>query len=96
MSTETGDRGEDPPGFEAALEELEEIVQRLDREELDLDEALRLFEDGVERLRAASDLLSEARGRVEELIEEASGDLSVVEVDLGAPEGEEEGSGESA
>lgn len=95
MSTETEDRPDEPPRFEAALEELEEIVQRLDREELDLDEALRLFEDGVARLRTASELLSEARGRVEELIEEASGELSVVEVDLGSPGDEEEGSEEA-
>lgn len=71
-----------PSGFEAALGELEEIVSRLDRDELELDEALELFEEGVAHLRTASRLLDEARGVVEELIEDASGELEAVDVEL--------------
>jgi exodeoxyribonuclease VII small subunit len=72
------------PDFEASLEELERIVERLDRDELELDEALELFERGVSRLRTAGRHLSEARGRVEELIEDASGELASVDFDLPA------------
>lgn len=72
------------PDFEASLEELERIVERLDRDELELDEALELFERGVRRLRAASRHLNEARGKVEELIEDASGELASVDFDLPA------------
>ncbi len=68
--------------FEASLAELERIVERLDRDELSLDEALTLFEAGVGHLRAASRLLDEARGVVEELIEDAAGQLSTVEFDV--------------
>src|SRR5438445_115184 len=39
------------PSFTRQLERLEEIVRRLEGEDLDLDAALKLFEDGVERLR---------------------------------------------
>ncbi len=75
--------GEDrEPDFEAALEELEAIVGRLDREELELDEALELFERGVARLRTANRLLDEARGRVEEVVEEAAGELEAVDFEL--------------
>ena len=77
------------PDFEAALDELEEIVRRLDREELRLDEALALFEDGVARLRTASRLLDEARGRVEEVVGEAADELQTVDFEL--PEESEEG-----
>lgn len=77
------------PDFEAALDELEEIVRRLDREELRLDEALALFEDGVTRLRTASRLLDEARGRVEEVVGEAADELQTVDFEL--PEESEEG-----
>jgi len=77
------------PDFEAALDELEEIVRRLDREELRLDEALTLFEDGVARLRTASRLLDEARGRVEEVVGEAADELETVDFEL--PEESEEG-----
>lgn len=71
-----------PSEFEAAVEELEELVARLDREELELDEALRIFQEGVDRLRTATRLLEEARGRVRELVEEASGEFAEVALDL--------------
>ncbi len=61
--------------FETALEELETIAASLERDDLDLDEALALFERGIERLRAAGRLLDSARGKVEELIEGASESL---------------------
>lgn len=73
--------------FETAMAELERIVDRLDGEDLSLDESLALFEAGVGHLRTASQLLDEARGVVEELIEEASGDLAKVEFELPAGEG---------
>lgn len=78
----TSDTPEAPSDFESALEELESIVERLDREELELDQALELFEEGVARLRTATSLLDDARGKVEELIEDASGELSTVDFDL--------------
>lgn len=65
-------------GFEGALEELEEILRALEGDELRLDEALELFERGVARLRVANRLLERARGSVEELIRDASGDLRTV------------------
>lgn len=79
---EPGGRAESDEGFEAALERLEGIVRRLDREELELDEALELFEKGVADLRTATGQLDEARGKVEELIEEAAGELETVDFDL--------------
>ncbi|MEE9579586.1 MAG: exodeoxyribonuclease VII small subunit, partial [Gemmatimonadota bacterium] len=52
----------------------------LDREELDLDEALRLFEDGVRHVRRANRLLEDVRGRIEELIEASSEEVRTVEL----------------
>jgi len=72
----------DSPGFEASLQRLEEIVGRLDREELELDQALALFEEGVGHLRDASRLLDDAEGVVEELIQDASGELEAVDFEL--------------
>lgn len=73
-------------GFEALMEEIDGIVDALDRRELELDEALALFERGVARLREAGVLLDRARGRVEELIEAASGDLAVVGLEPAPPD----------
>lgn len=94
----SGDPGEgaegaetSPSEFETALEELERIVTRLDREDVELDEALELFETGVQHLRTASRLLQEARGVVEELIEDAAGELDTVEFDLPTEDGVADG-----
>ena len=61
--------------FERTVRELEEIVERLDREDIGLDEAIRLFERGIERLGEARSWLEEASGRVEELIATSTGGL---------------------
>lgn len=79
--------------FESALSELEEVVRALDREEMRLDEALELFRNGVDNLRTANRLLDEAEGRVEELIEEASGELAAVEFEASGAEEAGEGEG---
>jgi len=61
--------------FEAELNRLEEIAAALDRADLSLDESLALFEEGIQRLRAASDALARAEGRVTTLVEQANGAL---------------------
>lgn len=83
----------DEPEFEAALSELEEIVRALDRDEMQLDEALELFREGVGHLRTANRLLDEAEGQVEELIEDAAGELDTVDFDVGGSEEAGEGGG---
>ena len=55
--------------FAQEMERLEEIVRRLESPDLDLDEALKLFEEGVERLRAARERLATAEQKVKHLLE---------------------------
>ena len=59
--------------FESDLTRLEAIVAELERSDLPLDRALQLFEEGVARLRSASDQLSRAEGQVQQLLEQADG-----------------------
>lgn len=60
--------------FGKQLERLEAIVRRLEGEDLDLDEALKLFEEGVERLRAAREQLTQAELKVKKALKgEGSG-----------------------
>jgi exodeoxyribonuclease VII small subunit len=61
--------------FEKDLERLEQIASALDRADLSLDESLKLFEEGITRLRAASEALAKAEGRVTTLVEQANGAL---------------------
>lgn len=53
--------------FEAAQKELEQIVERLERGQPDLDEAIRLWERGEELLRLCLERLETAEGKIEEL-----------------------------
>lgn len=69
-------------GFDKTLEELERLVVALEAEDLDLEEALRLFELGIERLRQAAASLDGARGRVEELIRSVEGEVEAVDMEL--------------
>lgn len=55
--------------FSKQLERLEAIVRKLEAEDLDLDEALKLFEEGVERLRVAREQLAQAELKVKKVLE---------------------------
>ena len=59
--------------FESAQKELEGIVERLERGEADLDEAIRLWERGEELLRFCLTRLETAEGKIEELAQRAAG-----------------------
>ncbi|MFZ5479698.1 MAG: exodeoxyribonuclease VII small subunit [Myxococcota bacterium] len=54
----------DERSFEAALAELEARVQRLERGEIALDDALRLFEEGVALVRECHEKLDAADARI--------------------------------
>ena len=57
------------------LTRLEEIVRRLEADDVELDAALALFEEGVARLRAARERLAAADLKVQVVLEEAGGEL---------------------
>jgi len=63
------------------LARLEEIVRKLEADDVELDAALALFEEGVARLRAARDRLSAAELKVQKVLEEAGGDLRFTDLD---------------
>jgi exodeoxyribonuclease VII small subunit len=55
------------PTFEDAQRELEQIVERLERGEADLDEAISLWERGEELYKLCVGKLDAAQGKIEEL-----------------------------
>jgi exodeoxyribonuclease VII small subunit len=75
------------PDFEQSLARLEEIVRKLESANLSLDEAMKLFEEGVQLSRDCQKHLEEAEGKVEILLKKAGSELAAVPFD---PEGEEE------
>ena len=64
------------------LARLEEIVRHLEAEDVELDAALALFEEGVERLRRARERLAAAELRVQQVLEEAGGTLRLTDLDV--------------
>jgi len=63
------------------LARLDAIVRALEADDLDLDRALALFEEGVERLRAARERLSAADLRLRQLREAADGSVRLDDVE---------------
>ncbi len=55
------------PTFEEAQRELERIVERLERGDADLDEAITLWERGEELYKLCVSRLDAAHGKIEEL-----------------------------
>jgi len=86
--------------FEQRLSELEAVVERLEQGELPLDEAVRLFEQGMHLSESCKKELNEAEGRIQVLIERAGGSMKAqdlkIEADVdeddafGVEEGEDE------
>jgi exodeoxyribonuclease VII small subunit len=64
----------DEPTFEQALQQLEQIVQKLEKGELPLEDSLRLYEEGIRLSRLCHGKLEEAEGRIEVLMKDARGE----------------------
>ncbi len=70
---------EDERPLEARLARLEEILARMEADDVPLEEALKLFEEGVTHVRDAERVLAETELRVEELL--SSGETRALDVD---------------
>ena len=75
------------PDFEHSLARLEEIVRKLESANLSLNEAMKLFEEGVQLSRDCQKHLEQAEGKVELLLKKAGGELAAEPFD---PEAEEQ------
>lgn len=72
---------DDALDFEQAIKKLEEIVRRLEEEQVPLEESLRLFAEGKKLARACEQGLTEAENRVKLIIEDAEGNLKEAPLD---------------
>ena len=66
--------------FELQLRRLEQIVGELESDQIELERALALFEEGVTCLRAATEELGKVEARVQRLVERADGTFEVVDL----------------
>jgi exodeoxyribonuclease VII small subunit len=66
--------------FEARLKRLEQIVGELESDQIELERALALFEEGVSCLRSASEELGKVEAKVQRLVERADGTFEVTDI----------------
>jgi exodeoxyribonuclease VII small subunit len=84
-------------GFESDLKKLEDVVERLERGDLTLDDSVKLFEEGVKLSNACKAELDKAEGKIQVLVQGRRGAMQVAEMetddqdqDLGTASDEEE------
>ncbi len=68
--------------IDEALKKLEEITKRLENEEIPLEEALELFEQGITLAAQIKESLDQAKLKVKQVLETVQGVFSVSDFDL--------------
>jgi exodeoxyribonuclease VII small subunit len=77
--------------FEEQLTALEQVVERLERGELTLDESVRLFEEGVKLSNACKKELEAAEGKIQVLVDGGRGGMKAADLEVDEEEpGEDE------
>jgi exodeoxyribonuclease VII small subunit len=66
--------------FEKRLRRLEDILGELESDQIELERALALFEEGVACLRSATEELGKVEARVRRLVERADGTFEVTDL----------------
>ncbi len=62
--------------FEDAMKELEEIANKLEKNDLDLDKSVEIFEEGMKLSKKCSEILENAEKRITILINDGKDNLS--------------------
>jgi exodeoxyribonuclease VII small subunit len=78
--------------FEDDLDELERVVERLEKGDLSLDESVDLFERGVHLSRACKTVLTRAESRIQALVdpEDEDGPVRVEDIAMAVAEEEDD------
>jgi exodeoxyribonuclease VII small subunit len=66
--------------FEQRLKRLEQIVTELESDQIDLERAMALFEEGVSTLKTATEELGRVEAKVQRLVEKADGTFEVTDL----------------
>ena len=80
-TSKTAGAPEEAQTFEAQLAALERIVRELERGDLALERSLELFEQGVRLSRVCQERLNEAERRIEVLLRDGDGQMSIGTLD---------------
>ena len=72
--------------FEDALKKLQEIVERLEKGDLPLEDAMKSFSEGVQLAQFCHRKLEEAESKIQTLIEDGEGKWTTSAMDRASPE----------
>ena len=64
--------------FEKAMTRLENIVDELERGDLDIDKSLEIFEEGIKMSRLCTKKLNEAEAKIQKLTKDKKGELITI------------------
>lgn len=67
---------EEKVNFEDSMRQLENIVQELESGELNLDDSMKKFEDGIKISKQCSSYLEEAEKKISILVQEKNGEVA--------------------
>jgi len=67
--------------FEDALKTLEDIVEKLESGSLELEESIRLFEQGVKLSLYCQQQLQQAEGKIQRLVKNLNGELELLDLE---------------
>lgn len=90
MAERKGSKGGKAPAivnFEEAMRKLDESVRKLEEGELDLEDSLKVFEEGIAWSRQCNQRLLDAERKVEILLKSDKEELAQVSFDLDDEEG---------
>jgi exodeoxyribonuclease VII small subunit len=73
-----------PPPFEAALAQLEGIVEAMESDDLPLETLLARYEEGAKLVKICQEKLAEAELKIQQLEKNAAGDMKLKSVELSA------------
>ena len=65
--------------FEQSLKRLERIVEQLEEGEITLDEALKMYEEGIELSKSCIEKLTQAELRLKKLSKDINGNFSIID-----------------
>lgn len=69
--------------FSSAMNRLEEVAKQLEQGDIELEEALKLYEEGMQLVKSCTQRLEEAHATIVKLSVNADGDISENEVSSG-------------
>lgn len=68
--------------FEKALENIDEIISKLENESLTLDESIKEYEKAIKYIKTAKDIIDSAEGKLLKVIKDSNDEIQIEEFEV--------------